>query len=109
MLSQKEIQRRRKEFEELSDKRKILIEKLIASTINNENENADKLSKELLALEPNECEHGKHSSLSCNDCDAIFMECFSEHFESCCCDCDEKFEEDALNEDGQCINCGNSD
>lgn len=102
-LSQEEIDRRRKEWEEESVKRLSLIQRAVAARSNQDMELFDKLVEELHDLRPSYCEHDHPMVENCIACDDIAKQVFPEKFKSCTT-CQELFDPDELIE-GDCDNC----
>ena len=122
MLSKEEIDRRRQEWFDTVARRKVLIEKVCTAYNSGKKELARKLSNEMRALDPRECEHGRSWSSTCIACDEIHKECFPENYIPCprfssppqhrrpwrplpCVICKELFDPDDLYEENKCDQC----
>lgn len=78
-MDAQEIKTRRKKFFADAEKRKLLIEKICAAK--NSNEDNTELWNELSELDGKDCEHGRHWSSDCLECDDVMKICFPEHFD----------------------------
>src|ERR1700679_1659232 len=96
MMSPEEKARRRQEWNEHTDKRKVLIEKLCAHSNShvcyiapdghqaiNECEEYNSLLDQLRDTDPKECEHGRSWATNCMACDEIHKEVFPENYGEC--------------------------
>ena len=101
-MSPEEKERRRKEHFDLTEKRRVLIEKSVAAGRSGNDVLADKLYRD--ALSPEKCEHGELMTHQCFECDEIHKEVFPELYATCkiCCG---SVDFDDLDKDGNCSYC----
>ena len=102
-LTSEEIAKRRAEFEELSDKRGRIIERLMAAK--NSGEDCSAIIEKFAALDRDMCEHGRHWSSDCRACDDIHKQVFPEHYKQCA-SCLELFELEYIDVYDMCDECG---
>jgi hypothetical protein len=103
-MTSEEKERRRKEFFDISEKRRVLIERAVAAGNSGDREGAKKLYEEMLSLVPELCEHGHHWASMCMACDNIHKEVFPELYKQCS-SCGELVDPDELDKKKRCFNC----
>lgn len=102
-----EIAKRRAEFKELTAKRMKLTMASVAATNSGNKELGDKLYREMMALDPEYCEHDRSWASTCHLCDQIHMECFPEYYGQCEV-CKDFVDKDEL-ENNRCFDCVGSE
>ena len=107
MMSPEEITKRREAYNALCEKRMRLIESSVSASNSGDKELAKKYYDEMMALDPEYCEHDRSWASNCSACDAIHMECFPEYFGKCM-SCEEFVDKDELRND-KCIDCFGED
>lgn len=110
MMSPEEKSRRRREWKDKAEKRRLLIEKVCAHSHSHGCarhkgcSEYEGMVEELYNLDPKECEHGRSWASSCLACDEIHKEVFPEHYAKCF-GCKKLADPDELNEKERCFDC----
>lgn len=103
-MSPEEIEHRRKEFFDITEKRRVLIERAVAAGNGGDRVGAKFLFDEMLALVPKLCEHGHYWASMCSACDDIHKEVFPELY-SKCSGCGKLTDPDELDRKKKCFDC----
>lgn len=110
-MTPEQKQQYRKDWEERSEKRRILIEQMCSHhnshgcTREAPCPEYEKLIEDFRDVDPEYCEHGRHRySAHCIGCDEDFKEVFPEFF-GACQKCNELVDLDELDGNKHCFNC----